>query len=57
MPEPYREGSYVSTGVREIIGISREVSGRRKDTTTFPLHLSVSELEADGRRYFTGLIQ
>jgi PAS domain S-box-containing protein len=62
MPEPFKAEhdryihNYLATGTKKIIGIGREVSGRRKDGTVFPLHLSVSEFETGGGRYFTGMI-
>jgi PAS domain S-box-containing protein len=62
MPEPYHSAhdaylqNYLSTGQKKIIGIGREVQGRRRDGSTFPMHLSVGEFEADGRRYFVGTI-
>jgi PAS domain S-box-containing protein len=62
MPSPYREehdtylSRYLATGRAKIIGVGREVQGRRKDGTTFPLHLSVGELTIDGERKFTGIL-
>jgi two-component system, LuxR family, sensor kinase FixL len=62
MPEPYRHEHdqymerYLATGEKRIIGIGREVTGRRKDGSTFPLHLSVGEMTIDGERKFTGIL-
>jgi len=62
MPEPYRGehdgylARYLSTGEPKIIGRGREVSGRRKDGSTFLLHLSVGEADVNGERKFTGIL-
>jgi PAS domain S-box-containing protein len=63
MPEPHRSnhGRYLSdyreTAEAKIIGIGREVEGRRKDGTLFAADLSVAEWHAGGERYFTGTIR
>jgi signal transduction histidine kinase len=44
---------YLQTGEKHIIGISREVEGRRKDGTVFPTELAVSEL--GHLKLFTGI--
>jgi two-component system sensor kinase FixL len=62
MPSPYHEEHdsyltrYLATGTRKIIGIGREVKGRRKDGSVFPLHLSVGEMTIAGERRFTGML-
>ena len=63
MPSPYREEHdghlerYLRTGEARIIGIGREVEGRRKDGSIFPLEIAVSEVEFPGRRLFTGIVR
>ena len=63
MPNPHREqhdgylARYLETGVRHIIGIGRIVVGQRKDGSTFPMHLTIGELRAADRHYFTGFIR
>ena len=62
MPVPYRLehdsylARYLHTGEARIIGIRREVIGARKDGTTFPLDLSVSEFRVGAKRLFTGIL-
>ncbi len=62
MPEPDRGGhdgyirSYLETGEAKIIGRAREVTGRRKDGTTFPLNLGIAEMRLGERRFYVGTL-
>ena len=62
MPSPDHEqhdtylARYLATGVQKVIGIGREVTGLRRDGTTFPVHLSVGEMTVNGERTFTGIL-
>ena len=48
---------YLATGCKKIIGIGREVVGLKKDGTTFPMDLAVSEVRLGDRRIFTGVLR
>lgn len=61
MPQPnhtehnsYLE-NYIRTGKKKVIDIGREVIGQRKDGSTFPMELGISELSVDNVRHFVGI--
>ena len=63
MPPPWREehdgylARYRATGEARIIGIGREVEGRRRDGSTFPVDLAVSEVRYGGEVFFLGTLR
>ncbi len=64
MPEPYHGehdgylSHYAATGDARIIGTAgREVSGKRKDGSVFPMDLSVSVFELEDGRHYSGIVR
>ncbi|MDD5580849.1 MAG: PAS domain S-box protein [Methylobacter sp.] len=63
MPEPYHSEHdgylkhYINTGEAKVIGIGREIEGKRKDGAIFPMELAVSEMWIDGNRMFIGSVR
>ncbi|MEM6804438.1 MAG: PAS domain S-box protein, partial [Bacteroidota bacterium] len=62
MPEPHQSSHdayinhYHKTGEAKIIGIGREVEGRKKDGSLFPFYLSVSKVETTEGHFFAGIV-
>jgi len=63
MPEPYKSqhdryiSNYLGTKEAKVIGIGREVMGRRKNGETFPMELGVSEMRIGKTNMFVGTIR
>jgi two-component system cell cycle sensor histidine kinase/response regulator CckA len=63
MPQPHRDRhdnyirSYLRTGRKKVIGIGRETMAQRKDGSTFPIELAVSEVKLGRRSIFTGIVR
>lgn len=63
MPEPYASEhdayihQYIESGKAKIIGIGREVQGKRRDGSVFPIGLSVGEIATGGLPKFVGIIR
>jgi two-component system sensor kinase FixL len=62
MPSPHREkhddyiNNYLKTGIKNIIGKGRQLVGQRKDESTFPMYLSVGEIQLKHSHLFAGLL-
>ncbi|MDH5546263.1 MAG: response regulator [Gammaproteobacteria bacterium] len=48
---------YLTTREKKVIGLTRELTGQRKDGTIFPLELAVNELRISGEVIFTGIVR
>ncbi|MCF3638544.1 PAS domain-containing sensor histidine kinase [Rhizobium sp. TRM95111] len=63
MPEPYHSAhdgyvaNYNRTGEAKVIGIGREVEGRRKDGSVFPLDLAVAKVELGDGILYSGIVR
>lgn len=62
-PEPFRSEhdtyikNYLTTGIKRIIGKTREVLGCKKDGKTFPIDIFVNEMMINNQRFFLGIIR
>jgi len=49
--------NYLSTGIRKVIGIGRQLNGVKSDGTLFPINLAVSEVVEEGLHLFTAIVR
>lgn len=62
MPEPWASQHdsyirrYLETGEKRIIGVGREAEGLKKNGSTFPIHLTVTEFWAADEVFYCGII-
>lgn len=63
MPQPYEREhdqyllNFHATRKAKIIGTGREVVGQRKDGSTFPMYLAVSEMIRGDKSHFVGVVR
>jgi PAS domain S-box-containing protein len=60
LDQDQRSGSldyYKASEQAQASGLGREVSGRRKNGSMFPMEITVSEMQLGGERYFTGILR
>lgn len=63
MPQPHRDrhdgylSRYMQTGLALVIGKTQELQGLRKDGTTFPMDLAISEVKLGDTHLFTGMLR
>ena len=60
LDQDQRNGSldyYSASEAARAKGLGREVMGRRKDCSMFPMEMAVSEMWLGGQRYFTGILR
>ena len=63
IPETWRDAhtkgieQYLRTGEGRIVGRTTEVEGLRKDGSTVPIEVAISEMRLGGRRLFTGILR
>ena len=63
MPSPHREqhaqylARFKSTGESHVLGVQREVLALRKDGSTFPIEIGVSEIQVHGNQMFVGILR